>query len=396
VLLGAGVGLTAVSLGVAASSTAAAVPGDQEPFYGAHQAGIVTKPQRALVFGAFDIAGARRADLRQILQQWTAMARRMTHGLPAGPIDRPSRMPPADSGDAVGLSAARLTFTVALGATAFDRLDAVRLRPAALAPIPSFPADRIEEARSGGDLGVQVCADDPAVAFHGLRMLAEHASPLLRLRWVQQGFLPDPAGGADTTPRNLLGFKDGTRNLDAASATDMDDYVWVSTDTDQPWLRGGSFLVTRRIRVRLSRWDGSALREQQRVFGRTKVVGAPLGGSHEHDRPDFHARTANGDLVIPRDAHIRLAAPENNAGRALLRRGYSYVDGYDASGVDAGLFFMAYQRDPRLAFVPIYGKLARHDALNEYVTHTASAVFAVLPGVADERDWYGRTLFDAV
>jgi deferrochelatase/peroxidase EfeB len=154
--------------------------------------------------------------------------------------------------------------------------------------------------------------------------------------------------------------------------------------------------VTRRIRVRLSRWDGSALREQQRVFGRTKVVGAPLGGSHEHDRPDFHARTANGDLVIPRDAHIRLAAPENNAGRALLRRGYSYVDGYDASGVDAGLFFMAYQRDPRLAFVPIYGKLARHDALNEYVTHTASAVFAVLPGVADERDWYGRTLFDAV
>jgi deferrochelatase/peroxidase EfeB len=80
----------------------------------------------------------------------------------------------------------------------------------------------------------------------------------------------------------------------------------------------------------------------------------------------------------------------------MLRRGYNYQDGVDALGRwDAGLFFLAYSRDPRTHVVPPMIELARHDVMNEYIRHTSSAVFAVPPGVRDERDWFGRALFES-
>lgn len=139
--------------------------------------------------------------------------------------------------------------------------------------------------------------------------------------------------------------------------------------------------------------DREALSDRENVFGRNKIQGARLGAHAEFDTPSFAAKAADGRPVIPVDAHVRLAAPENNSGRAILRRGYSYTDGIDpASGeLDAGLFFIAFLNDPQV-FIDLQNRLGANDALNEYIQHTASALFAVPGGVGDKDDYWGKSL----
>jgi deferrochelatase/peroxidase EfeB len=221
---------------------------------------------------------------------------------------------------------------------------------------------------------VQACADDPQVAFHAVRNLARIARRLgaARPRWSQAGFAGTPASG---TGRNLLGFKDGTNNLRGDDAAAMDANVWVG-DEGPGWMRGGTYLVVRRVRAHVERWDESDLDEQERVFGRRKVSGAPFAGTGEFDAVD-PARE-------PRHSHIILANPRRPGSERerILRRGYNYTDGLLPDGrLDAGLFFAAFQRDPRRQFIPIQQRLAAHDRLNEYIVHTGSAIFAVPPGV---------------
>jgi deferrochelatase/peroxidase EfeB len=192
-----------------------------------------------------------------------------------------------------------------------------------------------------------------------------------------------------------MGFKDGTNNVKAEDAAAMNRFVWVGDETDQSWMRGGSYLVARRIRMRIESWDADYLADQQNVFGRFKDTGAPLTGKGEFDTVDLAAKTAKGEPVIPANAHIRLASADTHGGEKILRRGYSYADGNDPTTgqLDAGLFFIAFQKDPRKQFVPIQTLLGRHDALNEYIKHVGSALFAVPPGVSAVGDWFGRSLF---
>jgi deferrochelatase/peroxidase EfeB len=159
-------------------------------------------------------------------------------------------------------------------------------------------------------------------------------------------------------------------------------------------MTGGTYLVARRIRMRIEGWDRAPLADQESVFGRDKVEGAPLTGTRETEVPDYAARAADGTPVIAMDAHVRLAAPENNDGRAMLRRGYSFTDGVDpASGeLDAGLFFLAFMRDPRV-FVHLQNRLGTLDALNEYIEHVGSGLFACPGGVRGPGDHWGRGLF---
>jgi deferrochelatase/peroxidase EfeB len=166
----------------------------------------------------------------------------------------------------------------------------------------------------------------------------------------------------------------------------MDRHVWA--DGDQPWMRGGTYLVARRIRMLIEKWDAEPLAEQEEVFGRRKESGAPLTASHEFDPPRISARVPDGAPSIPADAHIRLASPESNAGTSILRRGFSYTDGIDGAGLlDAGLFFLSFQRDPQ-QFVTLQRRLAAHDALNEYIRHTGSGVWACPTGLPDHtRSW---------
>ncbi len=263
------------------------------------------------------------------------------------------------------------------------------MRPEALIDLEQFPGDNLDPAKSGGDLCVQACADDPQVAVHAIRQLARIGFGKTAVRWSQLGFGKTSSTTPDEqTPRNMMGFKDGTRNVSGTDTAALDKHVWVSDEAKgaSAWMADGSYLVARRIRMRIETWDRTPLQEQEDIFGRDKAEGAPVGKSKERDEPFLKA--------MKPEAHVRLAHPESNSGATILRRGYSFTDGSDGLGrLDAGLFFLAYQRDVRKGFVPIQRNLSKNDALNEYIQHVSSALFAVPSGVRDKDDWWGRALF---
>jgi deferrochelatase/peroxidase EfeB len=362
------------------------------PFYGRHQAGIATPAQDRLHFAAFDVTVEARSELRDLLRAWTAAAARMCAGNAVSTRALDALSPPDDTGEALGLPPARLTVTFGLGPSLFDRFVLASRRPRALVPLPEFAGDALDPDRSGGDIAVQACANDPQVAFHAVRNLARIGRGAVVMRWSQLGFgRTSSTSSAQATPRNLMGFKDGTNNVKLEDGKALARHVWIGAEGEPEWLRGGTYLVTRRIRMLIEVWDRASLGDQEATIGRRKETGAPLGGEHEFDTVDLRAR-ASGKPVVPADAHIRLAAPAENDGLRILRRGYSFTDGMDTrlGQLDAGLFFISYQNDPQ-AFVRLQHRLAGADALNEYITHTGSAVFAVPPG-ARPSGYVGETL----
>ncbi|MCX4631867.1 iron uptake transporter deferrochelatase/peroxidase subunit [Streptomyces sp. NBC_01443] len=360
------------------------------PFHGAHQAGIASAVQDRLHFAAFDVKTKDRAELVQLLKDWTRAAERMTAGLPVGEgaVGGLPEAPPDDTGEALGLKPSRLTLTIGFGPGLFakDRFGLEVRRPEALVDLEQFPGDNLDPARSGGDICVQACADDPQVAVHAIRQLARIGFGKTAVRWSQLGFGKTSSTTPDEqTPRNMMGFKDGTRNISGTDRKALDQHVWVGPGDGADWLAGGSYLVARRIRMRIEIWDRTSLQEQEDIIGRDKGEGAPADRSKERDEPFLKA--------MKPEAHVRLAHPDSNSGATILRRGYSFTDGSDGLGrLDAGLFFLAYQRDVRKGFVPIQRSLAKSDVLNEYIQHVGSAVFAVPPGVRDKDDWWGRSL----
>lgn len=376
------------------------------PFYGTHQAGIVTPAQDRLHFAAFDVSSASRDDLITLLKAWTDAAARMTQGRPAGefgPAAGPYDSPPDDTGEAFDLPASGLTVTFGFGESLFtdaagkSRFGLGDRRPAALVALPHFRGDALQPQRSDGDLCVQACADDPQVAVHAIRNLSRIAFGTAPLRWSQLGFgRTSSTSTSQATPRNLFGFKDGTANLKAEQAALVDDHVWVQ-DSDDPaaaWLHGGSYLVARRINMTIEIWDRQALREQERVIGRTKGDGAPLSGGTEFSLPNFDLKGAGDQPLIDVDSHVRIAHPTQNKGTQILRRGYNFADGNNDLGrLDAGLFFITFVRNPVTQYVPLQSRLSRLDAMQEYVQHTGSGLFAVPPGVAPG-EFVGQRLFD--
>jgi deferrochelatase/peroxidase EfeB len=396
------------------SGATAQAPADPTsyPFFGRHQAGIVTPAQDRLHFAAFDVTATTRADLVDLLQRWTRAAARLTQGDsagPYGPVGGPYQAPPDDTGEAFGLPPARLTLTFGFGGSLFtgldgtDRFGLAHARPKALIDLPHFPADDLDPARSGGDLCVQACADDPQVAVHAIRNLARIAFGKASVRWSQLGFgRTSSTSTSQATPRNLFGFKDGTANLKAEDEAAVDEHVWVGDGDDPgaPWMAGGSYLVARRISMHIEIWDRTSLQEQEVIIGRDKGAGAPLSGGTEFADPDFGAKGrtpdgAEGEPLIDPIAHVRLAHPTENGGTRMLRRGYNFTDGTTGLGrLDAGLFFVAYVRDPASQYVPMQAKLSRQDTMMEYIEHTGSGLFAVPPGVADDSGFVGRPLFD--
>ncbi|MFF8020103.1 iron uptake transporter deferrochelatase/peroxidase subunit [Streptomyces sp. NPDC007896] len=398
---GAGLALGAAAAGGAVAMTrtgndvepAGAETGAAVAFHGAHQAGIATPVQDRLHFASFDVKTDDRAEFVQMLKDWTAAARRMTggHAVGEGAYGGLAEAPPDDTGEALGLKPSRLTLTIGFGPSLFEKygekFGLTGQRPEALVDLPAFPGDNLEKSRSDGDLCVQACADDPQVAVHAIRNLARIGFGKVAVRWSQLGFGKTSSTTPDAqTPRNLMGFKDGTRNIAGTEPDRLKKFVWVGEGEGPAWMTGGSYLVARRIRMNIETWDRTSLQEQEDVFGRDKGEGAPVGKAKERDEPFLKA--------MKPDAHVRLAHPDSNDGVTLLRRGYSFTDGTDGLGrLEAGLFFLAYQRDVRKGFIPVQRSLARSDALNEYIQHVSSAVFAVPPGVRDKDDWWGRALF---
>jgi len=397
-----GVGLAVNNLGDGAASAAANPLAESVPFRGQHQAGITTPVQDRLHFVAFDLLTNDRAELVALLKAWTAAAERMTQGKDAGPIGAVGGVPeapPDDTGEALGLPPSKLTLTIGFGPSLFvdaqgrDRFGIAGHKPTALRDLPAFVGDEIDPSISGGDIAIQACANDPQVAVHAIRNLARIGFGTVAVRWTQLGFgRTSSTSREQRTARNLMGYKDGTNNLKVEDTKLVNGHVWVAPRDDQAWMASGSYLVTRRIRMMIEPWDRTPLADQDGIIGRSKGTGAPLTGKREFDLPDFAAKDASGERVIPDIAHVRLAHPDQNNGARLLRRGYNFVDGSDGFGrLDAGLFFIAYQRDPAKAFIPVQRRLSV-DVLNEYIRHVSSGIFACPPGVQHSGNYWGHTL----
>ena len=401
VAVGVGAGIDRLLLRPSSSDSAPSAGADTAvvPFYGPHQAGIATPAQEFLDFAAFDIDSPSADDLRLLLQEWTAAAVALTAGKPFEPDPVAPDAVPTDTGEAVEIGPSGLTVTVGFGPSLFgaggeDRFGLSSRRPPKLTELPPFRGESLDPYRSGGDLCVQACADDPQVAFHAIHVLARVASGAATLRWRQQGFgRTSSTSRSQPTPRNLMGFKDGTSNLRAEDEGAMEEFVWARPSDGTGWMAGGSYLITRRIQILFDVWDGTTLEGQERVIGRRKLSGAPLGEEGEYEPVDLQAESG-GELVIPADAHIRLASPHENHGQRILRRGFSYSEPTEAGSgqIDAGLFFICFQRDPQRQFIPIQRRLAASDALNRHTLHTASAIFACPPGV-EPGGFIGEGLF---
>ncbi len=400
--------------GLAGAATAAAAPGpagaaaamdEAVPFWGPHQGGVVTVQQGHTYFAAFDLAATRRADVAALMRAWTQAAARMAAGETAVPLTGAPGDAAGDSGDAMGLPPRRLSVTFGFGPGLFvkdgaDRYALRAHRPEALIDLPRFTGDQLVEARTGGDLSVQACADEPQVAFHAVRQLARLADGVAKLRWVQAGFL---AGhGPKQTPRNLMGFKDGTINVPIADPRALDSFVWVGEEGG--WMRGGSYIVARPVRMALEHWDRMKLGFQEQTVGRRKSDGAPLGGRTEFEPLDLEANEKDGDPLIPETSHTRLAAPASNDGAQILRRSYSYDNGVSyvaerwppwrqGMELDAGLLFVCYQRDPRTGFVKIFDRMSKFDMMNQFVTHVGGGLFAI-PAGAEKGGYIGQRLLE--
>ncbi|WP_030780236.1 iron uptake transporter deferrochelatase/peroxidase subunit [Streptomyces sp. NRRL S-920] len=355
-------------------------------FHGKHQPGITTPMQSRGHLIAFDLtAGTSRKEAAALLRRWSTTAARLMAGEPVGGDDT------AVARDA-GPSSLSVTF--GFGASFFSRTGLEKQRPSALEPLPDFSSDRLDKARSNGDLWVQIGANDPLVAFHALRALQKEAAGTARVRWQMNGFNRSPGATArPMTTRNLMGQIDGTNNP-KPSEKDFDERIFVPADGDPAWMAGGSYVVVRRIRMLLDDWEKLGLKAQEAVIGRHKSDGSPLTGGTETTEPKLEEMGADGKVVIPVNAHARITRPDQNGGAAMLRRPFSYHDGFDAHGEpDAGLLFVCWQADPMRGFVPVQRKLDRGDALSEFIRHEASGLYAV-PGGAAKGEYVGQRLLE--
>jgi deferrochelatase/peroxidase EfeB len=368
------------------------------PFYGIHQAGVVDPQPAAGMLVSFNVLAADRNELAELFKTLTERFAFLTRGGPAATA--PEAFPPPDSGLLGPLvTPNRLTATLSVGASLFDdRYGLAHLKPAQLVTMPQFPNDRLDADWCHGDLLIQFCSESPEVNLHALRDIVKHTPAALMVRWKQDGFLPESAVDAEgkITPRNMLGFKDGTANPSPIDEALMNKLVWVQPSTAEPaWTAGGTYQAVRIIRMLVEQWDRTPLIEQEQIIGRAKISGAPLDGTDEHDIPAYSADPKG--LKTPLDAHIRLANPRTaeTADSIILRRPYNYSRGANKAGqLDMGLLFTCFQADLDKGFVAVQTRL-NGEPLEEYVKPTGGGYFFVLPGVPDESRYLGQDLIDA-
>ena len=382
------------------------------PFRGDHQAGITTPAQDNMFTAAFDVSTTDVEELKTLLSDWAVAAEQMTAGeLIGGQPSSNKQLPPKDTGEAWGYKPNGLTITFGVGKGLFvdadgkDRFGLAAKMPAVLKEgMPSFAGDQLHAAQSDGDLLIQACSNDAQVCVHAIRNLTRIAFGTATLRWSQVGYGRTSSTSVDQeTPRNLFGFKDGTNNIKAEDSSDqLNKHLWVQKGDDAAaaWMTGGTYYVARRIRMLAEIWDRLRLIEQEQTMGRDKRYGAPLSianptkSSEEFTTVDYAAKDDKGETLVPADAHIAVVSPEQNQGRRMLRRGYNYTDGSDSLGLlQTGLFFIAFVRDPRTNFYPILDRMTKSDALQEYLKHEASALFAIPPGIKEGDTMVAASLF---
>lgn len=353
-------------------------------FDGEHQAGIAIPEQSFCKLIAFNLKDGKHTteDVVRLMRLWTDDARRMCGGR-AGLADlEPENL----------RSTANLTITVGYGRTLLDKTGRSDRAPEWLGDLPAYSRDELRPEWSGGDICLQLCADDRFTLAHAARFMVKGARSYADVAWIQDGFL-HARGSIEQgeTPRNLFGQLDGSGN---PAVEEFDDVVWI--DQGPGWLRGGTAMVVRRIAMLLDEWDILDRPSREVVSGRRLDNGAPLTGTDEFDEPDLDARDEYGLPVIDPNSHMARAKSADPAER-IFRRPYNYdmPPGPDSRGTsNAGQMFICYQKNPLTQFNSIQQRLDSADRLNEWITHIGSAVFAVPHGTTDGEYW-GQDLFES-
>lgn len=350
-------------------------------FYGKVQPGITTPTQTNINLAVLDLKSKDKSAIQQMFKTWTERTVKMMHGEAIGKTTSNTLLPPVDTGEAIGLDANKLTITFGVSKSFLQKLGLNNKVPRSFKDLPHFPNDQLDKDITGGDIFIQACADDPQVAFHAIHNLIRPYLDVVQVKWSETGFI---SGKGKETPRNLMAFKDGTQNPRDTKA--YKNYVFI----DDGWATYGTYCVLRKIQIHIETWDRTALEEQEATFGRHRASGAPLGKKDEFDEMDLTAKDAQGEYVIPKDAHARLAKEANTE---ILRRAYNYMRGTnDKTGnYDAGLLFISFQKHPQ-QFIDIQNSLGAVDKLNEYITHKGSGLFLILPGVK-KGGYLGESLF---
>lgn len=349
---------------------------------GRRQAGIVTPRTDYSFVAAYDVVGD---DVPRLLHDLTGRIEELTQGWAdrLDPIGNAS-LPPSDTGE-LGYGKrddGRLTITLGLGASLFDRRFGLRgRRPQALKRMPSFPGDNLDPERSHGDLLLIAQSDHAMVTHHAVRDVMRRTKGRLQGRWAQACFQRHTAEregrGPNVAPAvGLLGFADGSQNIPT------DDSPRIFTPD------GGSYVAVRLIRLKIERWDRLSRSAQQDSIGRRKLDGAPLEGVREQDTPKLGRET-------PRDAHIRLANPrtgKDSERRRFLRRGFVYNNNFDQYGLlDSGSVFLAFCRDVQEQFEATK-RGTRGQDLDEYMVAVGGGYFFCPPGARGKGDHIGREL----
>jgi deferrochelatase/peroxidase EfeB len=353
------------------------------PFRGDHQTGITAGGQTTGLMASFDVVADDRSELEDLFSGLTVEIERVMTGLPYE--EREPAFPALYTGT-VGNPPppANLSVVVAVGASLFDeRFGLGDRKPLDLVPMGILANDRLDPRRTHGDVLVSIASTHEDVDIFALRQLMRATRGGMTLRWTTDGFLRRTnARPGEAGVRNLMGFVDGTANLDAADEAQMDEFVWVAdADREPAWAVGGSYQAVRLIRMLVEFWDRTRLSEQERLIGRRKSDGAPLDGEQEIDEPDF-AADPDG-LLTPLDSHIRLARPRTpeTEHQRFLRRGFNFSRGFDDAGqLDQGLAFVSFQRSLTRQFLPVIGRLAG-EGLEEYIVPEGGGFFYALPGV---------------
>ncbi len=368
-----GIGPAAVALGGA----------EKVAFHGRYQSGITTPHQAHGTFIGLDLPkGTRREKIISLLRVLGDDAERLMSGrAPLGALERDIPRTPAN-----------LTVTFGFGPGLFAAAGIPDQCPPVIADFPAFSLDKLDERWGQTDLVVQVCSDDPITLGYAQRRLIRDARTFSSPKWVQSGFVNarghEPIG---TTARNLMGMRDGSANeRDPAQIADV---VW-NTGGEHPWLKDGSMLVLRRIAIDMEAWDDIEPVAKEISFGRTLTDGLPLTGGDEFTAVDRTAVDEKGFPVIAPNAHAARAQARSGEER-MFRRPFNYIYEADpAAEPEQGLLFAAYQADLGTAFVPVQKRLDENDALNTWITHIGSAVYAIPPGIA-QGEYPGQGLLEA-
>jgi deferrochelatase/peroxidase EfeB len=405
---GAGAGALALTSGSAAAAPAPDLRervmhdglkelGMRVPFDGRYQSGILDARPAQATYVALDAVAGNQAELSEALQALSQRARALSQGeaVPVTEVDDP----PPDSGILGAYDAPDSTIVnISFGHTLFDgRYGLARHKPRRLTEMPQFHLDELDPARTGGDLLLMIAANNRDTVVHTVRELTRTLAGNFTPRWMLDGFTtaqrdPDP----HRSTRNLFAFRDGTGNPPVKDTKMMDDLIWVQRGAGEPdFAIGGTYVVVRAIRMHVEFWDRVGMLEQEQMIGRDRIVGAPLGGTHEFENPDYPSDPKG--KRIPLDAHIRLANPrtERTADERMIRRGYNFHRGVDEAGnIDSGLLFTAFNQDPERQFVKVQTRLEA-EPMTDYITPVGGGYFFAPRASASATDWVGSGLFPA-